>query len=207
MDSYPKHDPIRPKAPHGIRVPSPEEQAKKWASFYETGSERLEAFSLACLNQLPDHHRSALRAYLEHVHPDSIATMCSGTESPMLCAQALQRALAIFFGKDIWQPRAVFSSDSDLTVQGFLKEMVKPSTMFGDCTKLGKGMKAKNVVNNQDEEVPAAEWLVAGYPCPDVSRLNSNVAKSRKLVMRGGLRTGGVFKHGVLRYARPTQQN
>ena len=55
-------------------------------------------------------------------------------------------------------------------------------------------------MNGVIRDVPTVHLMLAGFPCPDVSRSHPGAKTSREQVMQGGLRTGGVFKRGVLAY-------
>ena len=168
-------------------------------SFDVSGSGRLASFLVRCLKLLPEQKRVNLKEYLLSGKCRCLGTMCSGTESPMLVARALRQALATV-GICDWDPSLGFCSDSDKHVRSFLHHMVRPSFLFPDC----KALVASHALDDSNTlvKVPAVHLLVAGYPCPDVSRLNAEAKASRPLVMQGRLRTGGVFKEGILGYCK-----
>ena len=156
-------------------------------SFAEVGSQKLEAFILRILQVMPRLFSTRLGQYLRaRASRDlaSIGTMCSGTESPWLGYTAMRCAFTKFFGEDVWPATFEFASDTDRSVQGLLDTMVNPKFLFGDCTELHTG-EALEVRQDRLKKVPVVSMFIAGYPCPDVSRLVSNVRDRRQQVMAG----------------------
>lgn len=65
--------------------------------------------------------------------------------------------------------------------------------LFEDATELATGS-AQEARQGEKVQVPSPEWVWFGFPCQDVSVLNSNAKKHRQTIVAGNLRTGGVFK-------------
>ena len=73
--------------------------------------------------------------------------------------------------------------------------------LYPDCVLLAGSTQCADV-DGVVRDVPDVDILFAGFPCQDVSFLNSNASKSRAEVLSGNLRTGTVFKDGVVQFAK-----
>ena len=112
--------------------------------------------------------------------------MCSGAESPVMALRGFSRVVAQFYGEPVGNPQVAFASDNDKTVQDFFVHSMQPKCLCGDCAELADGS-AEDVMSSGRTQVPAVCGLVAGFPCPDVARLTSDVRAKRQKVMTGGL--------------------
>lgn len=65
--------------------------------------------------------------------------------------------------------------------------------LFEDATELATGA-AQEARQGARVQVPSPEWVWFGFPCQDVSILNTNAKKHRQTIAAGNLRTGRVFK-------------
>jgi hypothetical protein len=169
--------------------------------FVDDGHVRLRDFVRRCIQRTPADLRRHLRAYLQDGGFSSFGTMCSGTESPLLVVSAMQVAFAEELELD-WRPEHEFSSDSSKFVQRFIDTMFSPPALYGDCTTMASDRAPVDARTGLPVPVKSVKGLLAGFPCPDVSRLVNNATERRLAVMDGKLRTGHVFKDGVLAYCK-----
>jgi len=152
------------------------------------------------LDQMSSADFSKLQEYVTAAAPQKVATMCSGTDSPVLVLRALSAALS---KRCItWKPRHVFSAEKDAKKRSFLQAMMGDSMehLFHDCTALDSA--AMCDVHRSRVPVPVADFLYAGFPCQDVSLANPHRKRNVDDVCSGELRTGKVFQEGVLKYLK-----
>ena len=77
--------------------------------------------------------------------------------------------------------------------------------LFEDC-RCFKGAEGKCFIagGGKRQPIDAVQYMLMGFPCKDVSSLNTNQRKHRDAIAQGkwcqAEKTGGVFVHGVLPY-------
>ena len=129
-----------------------------------------------------------LEKVLEHLgnRPLRIATMCSGTESPLLAVQKIQASLESLSSKKL-NIEHVFSAEIVPFKQAYIERNFKPPIIFRDILEL---------IDVIDDEVPMATTaygakvrvptdihvVIAGTSCVDFSNLN----KHKKGLTDGG---------------------
>lgn len=139
-----------------------------------------------------------------------VATMCSGSEAPMVALDAAYVAAGSMFSSDGGIPTCVqhmFSAEADRSKQNFVRAVMGNDLqhLFADVRCLGEST-ALDVVkadtSGVQAEVPGADELFAGFPCTDVSSLNpySKTEANRQTVACDSLRTGTCFR-GIGRWA------
>ena len=137
-----------------------------------------------------------LQGYLS---PKCSGSTRSGSESPLLNLQSLQKVINIRGGTVKF--RHGFSSEfNEDKVKVIIKAFPQISKIFKDVTQLWQAYQT-NLLTGQEEEVDDCDLNIAGFPCQDASRLNphSSSLKNCSSVAEGSLRTGSVF-HGICSY-------
>lgn len=104
----------------------------------------------------------------------NIATMCSGTESPLLFLQMLAEALDAR-GETPLRVKHHFSAEIDATKQAYIERNFHPPILFRDVRQLGdEDATTATTAYGAEEEIPGdLDVLVAGFVCKDLSSLNS----------------------------------
>ena len=160
-------------------------------NFYKDGDSALDSFFQSNLAALPPAELDKLLAYLSETTPPSVATMCSGTDSPLLIFESLSRVLQQH-GLHWTTPHA-FSAEKCVHKQGFLRCMFGHEfLLFPGCARLAAAQAVD--ANGRMQNVPKAGILLAGFPCQDVSTLVNDRDERRRVVVQGKLRAGMVFK-------------
>ncbi|KGO52427.1 Zinc finger, RING-type [Penicillium expansum] len=140
---------------------------------------------------------NALKMGFEHVlirlggRPLRVATMCSGTEAPLLALELIQTGLA-----EAQQLRIshAFSCEIVPFKQSYIERNFRPPILFRDITELGGDV--GRTAYGSSEVIPGdLDILVAGTACVDFSPLNN-----RKKTLQQGGESGATFD-GLLRYA------
>ncbi|KAJ9490088.1 hypothetical protein VN97_g3187 [Penicillium thymicola] len=140
---------------------------------------------------------NALKMGFEHVlsrlgsRPLRVATMCSGTEAPLLALELIQTGLA-----EAHQLRVshAFSCEIVPFKQSYIERNFRPPILFRDITELG-GDVARTAYGSSEVIPGDLDILVAGTACVDFSPLNN-----RKKTLQQGGESGATFD-GLLRYA------
>ncbi|KOS41539.1 hypothetical protein ACN38_g7593 [Penicillium nordicum] len=140
---------------------------------------------------------NALKMGFEHVlrrlgsRPLRVATMCSGTEAPLLALELIQTGLA-----EAQQLRVshAFSCEIVPFKQSYIERNFRPPILFRDITELG-GDVARTAYGSSEVIPGDLDILVAGTACVDFSPLNN-----RKKTLQEGGESGATFD-GLLRYA------
>lgn len=106
--------------------------------------------------------------------PINVATMCSGTESPLLFLQMLAEALDSK-GEKTLNIAHHFSAEIDATKQAYIERNFHPPTLFRDVRQLGDELATTaTTAYGAEEPIPGSiDILVAGFVCKDLSSLNS----------------------------------
>ncbi len=152
-------------------------------------------FSERLLGRLTQTERSKLGCWLAagafgSAPAFNVGTMCSGTDAPVLATQAVCRTLP-----HLSTAHHTFSAESDVNKQRFLQRMfpdLTPKSLFVDVRDMVFGSAA--TVAGSHEAVPSCEVLFAGFPCTDVSALNSNKQEHRSIIASAGRSTGSCFE-------------
>ncbi|KAJ5401047.1 hypothetical protein N7465_011536 [Penicillium sp. CMV-2018d] len=123
--------------------------------------------------------------------PLRVATMCSGTEAPLLALELIQTGLA-----EAQQLRIshAFSCEIVPFKQSYIERNFRPPILFRDITELG-GDVARTAYGSSEVIPGDLDILVAGTACVDFSPLNN-----RKKTLQQGGESGATFD-GLLRYA------
>ena len=121
-----------------------------------------------------------------------MATACSGTDSPVLVWEAFAACVLERFG---FRPQVVhkYSCERCPRKREFIRE-VAPNVerLFCEATLLGH--ESHDVFTEQSLPTPPSDFLFAGFPCTDASRLNKYHVNNKVCVQQGTLRTGSVFQ-------------
>ncbi|KAG8902838.1 hypothetical protein FRB99_004034, partial [Tulasnella sp. 403] len=100
-----------------------------------------------------------------------VATMCSGTESPLLALNLIARALKKNHGVEL-QFEHVFSCEIVPWKQAYIERNFKPPILFRDVTELG--YEEATTAYGAKAPVPIdVDMLIAGTSCVDYSTLNN----------------------------------
>lgn len=133
--------------------------------------------------------------------PLRVATMCSGTESPILALQLIQKSLARA-GKPNIQFEHVFSAEIEPFKQAYIQRNFSPPLLFQDITEFKldtdgtmQGLTAFGATQAVPDNI---DILVAGSSCTQFSSLNN--LRTGSLTDREGKSTD-TFK-AVLRYVK-----
>ncbi|CAD6580658.1 MAG: hypothetical protein ASARMPRED_000285 [Alectoria sarmentosa] len=124
-----------------------------------------------------------------------IATMCSGTESPLLALEKIQNDLRLS-GKPPLDIKHLFSAEIVPYKQAYIERNFGPDYLFRDMRELAEGGQATTAYGALVDVPSGVNLLVAGFSCVDFSKLNKN---SKKLTDNG--ESGDTFR-AIARYAR-----
>ncbi|KAJ3182529.1 hypothetical protein HDU85_002627 [Gaertneriomyces sp. JEL0708] len=100
-----------------------------------------------------------------------VATMCSGTESPLLALNLISRAAKLHYGVNL-EIEHVFSCEIEPFKQAYIERNFAPPLLFRDVCELGQD----TAITAYGAEVPVpgnVDLLVAGTSCVDYSNLNN----------------------------------
>ena len=114
--------------------------------------------------------------------PIRVATMCSGTESPLLAMDLICKALAQQTGVTINIEHA-FSCEIEPFKQAYIERNFAPPLLFRDIRELD-GVEATTAYGSMRTVPGDCDILIAGTSCVDYSNLNNNQRASRKAVSR-----------------------
>ena len=121
--------------------------------------------------------------------PIEVATMCSGTESPLLALKMFEKA----FGVHIFNH--VFSCEIEPYKQAYIERNFHPKLLFRDIRELANP-KATTAYGSSVPVPGQVDIVIAGTVCKDFSTIN----KFRKGIDEGG-QSGQTFK-GMLDYVK-----
>ena len=172
----------------------------------EHGQEELVRLLVRALQANP----AAIDALARREPPrPTVATACSGCDTPILSARAIGEALGrVGSGCGIrWSPDHKFSCENARAKNIFLRDVFATHIpkLFEDC-RCFKGAEGKCFIagGGKRQPIDAVQYMFMGFPCKDVSSLNTNQRKHRDAIAQGkwcqAEKTGGVFVHGVLPY-------
>ncbi|KAJ2934887.1 hypothetical protein H1R20_g2299, partial [Candolleomyces eurysporus] len=115
----------------------------------------------------------AIKEVAEHIQGRKlrVATMCSGTESPLLALELIQKALGEQHGLEI-PVEHVFSCEIEPFKQAYIERNFQPPLLFRDVCELGDG--EAHTAYGALAPVPGdVDMLIAGTSCVDYSNLNT----------------------------------
>ena len=99
-----------------------------------------------------------------------VATMCSGTEAPLVALDFIRNALKVVHGIDM-EIEHVFSCEIEPFKQAYIEVNFAPKKLFRDIRELAAGFATTNY--GSIVEVPSdVDILIAGTSCVDNSTLN-----------------------------------
>ncbi|KAG9960422.1 hypothetical protein KCU61_g6526, partial [Aureobasidium melanogenum] len=152
-----------------------------------------------------DAQQYSLEDVCKHVgsRPLRVATMCSGTESPLLALDMISDCIRKRGDGLELNYEHVFSAEIVPFKQAYIERNFRPPIIFRDITEITKGTNgvATNAYGAEAQIPGDVDMLIAGTACVDFSNLNS---KKKTLQERG--ESGDTFA-AVLAYAekyRPT---
>ncbi|KAF2640429.1 hypothetical protein P280DRAFT_550182 [Massarina eburnea CBS 473.64] len=118
-----------------------------------------------------------LETVVQHLHGRTlnVATMCSGTESPLIALDELSKGLEQL-GKSTIRVNHLFSAEIDVLKQGFIERNFQPPKLFRDVREfIPEDANTATTAYGAEEEIPRdADIVVAGFVCKDISRLNNH---------------------------------
>ncbi|CAM9638244.1 unnamed protein product [Phaeothamnion confervicola] len=126
--------------------------------------------------------------------PLRVATMCSGTESPLLALGMIGCACREIYGKE-FEVEHIFSCEIEPFKQAYIERNFAPPILFRDVTELG-GKQATTAYGALADVPGGVDMLVAGTSCVDYSNLNNK----KKGIEEGG-QSGRTFG-GMLDWVR-----
>ncbi|THH14984.1 hypothetical protein EW146_g5422 [Bondarzewia mesenterica] len=121
-----------------------------------------------------------------------VATMCSGTESPLLALGLIRRAILAQHGVDL-EIEHVFSCEIVPFKQAYIERNFQPPLLFRDVCELG-GEYAYTAYGSEAIVPGNVDILIAGTSCVDYSHLNN-----QKKGIDGGGESGRTF-YGMLNW-------
>ncbi|KAH7343761.1 hypothetical protein B0J17DRAFT_713921 [Rhizoctonia solani] len=125
--------------------------------------------------------------------PLRVATMCSGTESPLLALGMISRAMAAM--GHTFKVEHVFSCEIEPFKQAYIERNFSPPILFRDVCELGAS--TATTAYGALVDVPGnADLLVAGTSCVDFSNLNN-----ARLGIDAGGESSDTF-HGMLNWVK-----
>ncbi|TFK64107.1 hypothetical protein BDN72DRAFT_963450 [Pluteus cervinus] len=100
-----------------------------------------------------------------------VATMCSGTESPLLALELIQKVILEQHGINL-EVEHVFSCEIEPFKQAYIERNFQPPLLFRDVCELGNG-EAHTAYGSLAPVPGDVDLLVAGTSCVDYSNLNN----------------------------------
>lgn len=123
-----------------------------------------------------------------------VATMCSGTESPLLALELIRRSIVDHHNINL-EFEHVFSCEIEPFKQAYIERNFSPPILFRDVCELG-GDKAHTAYGARAVVPGDVDLLVAGTSCVDYSNLNNE----KKDIEEGG-ESGRTF-HGMMGWVK-----
>jgi site-specific DNA-cytosine methylase len=122
--------------------------------------------------------------------PIRVATMCSGTESPLLALDEISKAL-VATGRTPMQIQQEFSAEIEVFKQGYIERNFAPKRLFRDVRDFIRESATTAVTAYGAElDIPTdVDILIAGFVCKDLSRL-----KTRGKTLDDGGESGDTFQ-------------
>ena len=85
------------------------------------------------------------------------------------------------FGDSNFEVQHRLSCEHKVEKRNFIQTMVSPKFLGGAAAELALD-RATNYMTEEAEEVPEVDFVVAGFPCKDVSRLNAAARENATVV-------------------------
>ncbi|KAK2750622.1 hypothetical protein FQN57_002693 [Myotisia sp. PD_48] len=138
--------------------------------------------------------QNGFNKFLEHIGSRElrVATMCSGTESPLLALEMIQDSFSRLFGKT-FRLHHLFSAEIEPFKQSYIQRNFAPNIIFRDVNELVAD-EATTAFGSLKTVPTNPDLLVVGFSCVDFSALNFH----RKALEEMG-ESGHTF-YSVLRY-------
>lgn len=135
------------------------------------GPQHLTNLARLLLRRAGPEHEQALRRWIHRQPVWPVASVCSGSESPMLAWQGFAEAVAIDIGAAFPLTHA-FACERDPMKRSWIKAVFPQTLLFCDVLDLAHGRAPDHA--GVEQEVPS-NWanLMGGFPCTTASRLNS----------------------------------
>ncbi|KAL6714776.1 hypothetical protein ACLMJK_008202 [Lecanora helva] len=131
-----------------------------------------------------------------HGHEINVATMCSGTESPLVALEAISDALGRQHGLKL-NIKHRFSAEIVPWKAAFIERNFHPPLIFRDLREMGKKERKARTAYGALEPIPRnIDILVAGFPCVDFSGVNPKKKGLRDLGESGDVLLS------IIRYAK-----
>ncbi|KAF1941508.1 S-adenosyl-L-methionine-dependent methyltransferase [Clathrospora elynae] len=104
-----------------------------------------------------------------------VATMCSGTESPLLALDLIWKALEQR-GHHPVKIQHHFSAEIEVTKQGYIERNFRPKILYRDIRDfIPTESKTATTAYGAEETIPGGlHILIAGFVCKDLSRMNNH---------------------------------
>ncbi|EGG01261.1 uncharacterized protein MELLADRAFT_79036 [Melampsora larici-populina 98AG31] len=178
----------------------PKTKASKIGGPSKKEKEVIDETTLAPLTEIPDmfqdmvQNRPEFKKTVELLagRPLRVATMCSGTESPLLALDLISKSVKDLWGLD-FRVQHVFSCEIEPFKQAYIERNFQPPILFRDVCELGQE-KATTAYGAQVTVPNDVDMLIAGTSCVDYSGLNN-----RKKSIDAGGESGRTF-HGMLKW-------
>ncbi|KAJ4375110.1 hypothetical protein N0V83_002194 [Neocucurbitaria cava] len=108
-------------------------------------------------------------------HAINVATMCSGTESPLLALDLLSKALDEA-GLPSIRIKHHFSAEIEVIKQGYIERNFQPDILFRDIRDfIHENVTTATTAYGAEVPIPTGlDILIAGFVCKDLSRMNNN---------------------------------
>ncbi|RDW90589.1 putative SNF2 family helicase [Aspergillus mulundensis] len=100
-----------------------------------------------------------------------VATVCSGTESPLLALEMVKDNLKKYFNRDLDFDH-LFSAEIVPFKQAYIERNFRPRLLFRDVAELQNPL-AQTAYGSLEEVPKNADILIAGFSCVDFSGLNN----------------------------------
>ncbi|KAL4736993.1 hypothetical protein BDV11DRAFT_172351 [Aspergillus similis] len=100
-----------------------------------------------------------------------VATVCSGTESPLLALEMVKENLQKYFNRDL-DFKHLFSAEIVPFKQAYIERNFRPRLLFRDVAEL-KNRVAQTAYGSLKKIPKNADILIAGFSCVDFSGLNN----------------------------------
>ncbi|KAI9820425.1 MAG: hypothetical protein M1832_003758 [Thelocarpon impressellum] len=141
--------------------------------------------------------RLGLKDAVEHLgsHKLRVATMCSGTESPILALDLIGESLQKLFGLK-FRVDHQFSAEIVPYKQAYIERNFAPPLIFRDIRELIDSTTATTAYGAVADVPGDIDLLVAGFSCVDFSNLNT-----KKQTLDAGGESGDTFR-SVFNYAK-----
>jgi site-specific DNA-cytosine methylase len=156
----------------------------------------------------PKEHSQAMQTSVGLVgdgHCMRVATLCAGSEVPMIWLRSCLRVLrSRHLGVDWQHPSAspstvlrhVFACEIEPAKQNWIRKNILPALLFPDVACLGRD-KCYDIISGQYVLVPGSDCAIAGTSCKDLS---PQKATGKQNVMSSASGTSSVTMLGLLAY-------